>query len=202
MIESIENSLTLDNWNKNKIEDLYKRGDISENVRNQYIDSAGKVDNEGWLGYVRNGGLINSYIEMNTQKAKDELRDTYSKWDNSFADENLKSSATDYYYNSDERFKRQYDKYTENIEKLQSNIDSGKYKTERQIKLAKKTIQRNKEAQANLVLDNLQDSWDNKTGNFEDSHFATEKKQVSKLVEDKLATDPEYKDKLKPKHLM
>lgn len=198
-IESIENSLTLDNWNKNKIEDLYKRGDISENVRNQYIDSAGKVDNEGWLGYVRNGGLINSYIEMNTQKAKDELRDTYSKWDNSFADENLKSSATDYYYNSDELFKYQYDEYTKDMEDLQSRIDSGEFKTEKQIKKAKRLIQEDKEEQANLVLKNLQDSWDNKTGYFEDSHFATEKKQVSKLVDDKLATDPEYKDKLNQK---
>lgn len=198
VIESIENSLTLDNWNKNKIEDLYKRGDISENVRNQYIDSAGKVDNEGWLGYVRNGGLINSYIEMNTQKAKDELRDTYSKWDNSFADENLKSSATDYYYNSDELFKYRYDEYTKEMERLQTNIDSGKYKTQKQIERAKRYIQEDKEKQANLVLKKLQDSWDNKTGYFEDSHFATEKKQVSKLVEDKLAT-PEYKDKLNQK---
>lgn len=198
-IESMENSLTLDNWNKNKIEDLYKGGDISENVRNQYIDSAGKVDNEGWLGYVRNGGLINSYIEMNTQKAKDELRDTYSKWDNSFADENLKSSATDYYYNSDELFKYWYDGYTKDMEDLQSRIDSGEFKTERQIRRAKRAIQEDKEAQADLVLKKLQDSWDNKTGYFEDSHFATEKKQVSKLVEDKLATDPEYKDKLNQK---
>lgn len=198
-IESMENSLTLDNWNKNKIEDLYKGGDISENVRNQYIDSAGKVDNEGWLGYVRNGGLINSYIEVNTQKAKDELRDTYSKWDNSFADENLKSSATDYYYNSDELFKYRYDEYTKDMEDLQSKIDSGKFKTEKQIKKAKRLIQEDKEAQANLVLKKLQDSWDNKTGYFEDSHFATEKKQVSKLVDDKLATDPEYKDKLNQK---
>ena len=198
-IESIENSLTLDNWNKNKIEDLYKRGDISENVRNQYIDSAGKVDNEGWLGYVRNGGLINSYIEMNTQKAKDELRDTYSKWDNSFADENLKSSATDYYYNSDKVFKSQYDGYTEDMAKLQAKIDSGAFKTQKQIDKAKRLIQQDKEMQANLVLKKLQDSWDNKTGYFEDSHFATEKKQVSKLVDDKLATDPEYKDKLNQK---
>lgn len=175
MIESIENSLTLDNWNKSKIEDLYKRGKISEDVRNRYIDSAGKIDNEGWLGFVRNGGLINSYIEMNTQKAKDEFRDTYSKWDNSFADENLKSSATDYYYKSDEDFKKKYDKCTKDMEKLQANLDSGKYKTERKIKLAKRTIQEIKKRQANLVLYNLQDSWDNKTGYFEDSNFATEK---------------------------
>lgn len=198
-VDSAKEILNIDNWNKAQINDLYNRNDISDDIRKQYIDSNGQVNSEGWLDYVRNGGLINSYIEMNTQKAKDELRDTYSKWDNSFADENLKSSATDYYYNSDEDFKRQYDKCTKNIERLQSNIDSGKYKTERQIKVAKKTIQENKERKANLVLYNLQDSWDNKTGYFEDSHFAAEKKQVSKLVEDKLATDPEYKNKLNQK---
>lgn len=141
-VDSAKEILNIDNWNKAQINDLYNRNDISDDIRKQYIDSNGQVNSEGWLDYVRNGGLINSYIEMNTQKAKDELRDTYSKWDNSFADENLKSSATDYYYNSDEDFKRQYDKCTKNIERLQSNIDSGKYKTERQIKVAKKNYSR------------------------------------------------------------
>lgn len=150
-VDSAKEILNIDNWNKAQINDLYNRNDISDDIRKQYIDSNGQVNSEGWLDYVRNGGLINSYIEMNTQKAKDELRDTYSKWDNSFADENLKSSATDYYYNSDEDFKRQYDKFTKNIERLQSNIDSGKYKTERQIKVAKKTIQENKEDRKSVV---------------------------------------------------
>lgn len=71
VIESIENSLTLDNWNKNKIEDLYKRGNISENVRNQYIDNSGQVNSEGWLDFVRNGGLIQAEIEYVKEKARD-----------------------------------------------------------------------------------------------------------------------------------
>lgn len=70
VIESIENSLTLDNWNKNKIEDLYKRGEISENVRNQYIDNSGQVNSEGWLDFVRNGGLIQAEIEYAKEKAR------------------------------------------------------------------------------------------------------------------------------------
>lgn len=71
VIESIENSLTLDNWNKSKIEDLYKRGEISENVRNQYIDNSGQVNSEGWLDFVRNGGLIQAEIEYVKEKARD-----------------------------------------------------------------------------------------------------------------------------------
>lgn len=71
VIESIENSLTLDNWNKSKIEDLYKRGDISENVRNQYIDNSGQIDSEGWLDFVRSGGLIQAEIEYVKEKARD-----------------------------------------------------------------------------------------------------------------------------------
>lgn len=70
VIESIENSLTLDNWNKSKIEDLYKRGEISENVRNQYIDNSGQVNSEGWLDFVRNGGLIQAEIEYAKEKAR------------------------------------------------------------------------------------------------------------------------------------
>lgn len=71
VIESLENSLTLDNWNKSKIEDLYERGDISENVRNQYIDNSGQVNSEGWLDFVRNGGLIQAEIEYVKEKARD-----------------------------------------------------------------------------------------------------------------------------------
>ena len=198
-VQNMEKNLSLDNWNKKNIESLYSKGDISEAVRNQYIDSEGKIDSEGWLDYVRNGGLTNSYIEMNTQKAKDELRDTYSKWDNSFADEDLKSSARDYYYNSDENFKTQYDNYTAGINRLQEKLDKGQFKTERQIKVAKNTIKRNKQLQEDLVLKSLDDSWNNKTGYFEDPRFATEKEQVSKLVDDKLATDPEYKNELNQK---
>lgn len=70
VIENLENSLTLDNWNKSKIENLYERGDISENVRNQYIDNSGQIDSEGWLGFVRNGGLIQAEIEYAKEKAR------------------------------------------------------------------------------------------------------------------------------------
>lgn len=96
VIESIENSLTLDNWNKNKIEDLYKRGEISENVRNQYIDNSGQVNSEGWLDFVRNGGLIQAEIEYAKEKARDQVDKTW-KDDSNYADKNLLNQAYQYY---------------------------------------------------------------------------------------------------------
>ena len=96
VIESIENSLTLDNWNKSKIEDLYERGDISENVRNQYIDNNGQVNSEGWLDFVRNGGLIQAEIEYVKEKARDQVDKTW-KDDSNYADKNLLNQAYQYY---------------------------------------------------------------------------------------------------------
>lgn len=96
VIESIENSLTLDNWNKNKIEDLYKRGEISENVRNQYIDNSGQVDSGAWLDFVRSGGLIQAEIEYVKEKARDQVDKTW-KDDSNYADKNLLNQAYQYY---------------------------------------------------------------------------------------------------------
>lgn len=97
VIESIENSLTLDNWNKSKIEDLYKRGEISENVRNQYIDNSGQVNSEGWLDFVRNGGLIQAEIEYAKEKVREEAKDINTTWKEQYADEKLLKEAYQYY---------------------------------------------------------------------------------------------------------
>ena len=98
VIESMENSLTLYNWNKNKIEDLYKRGEISENVRNQYIDNNGQVNSEGWLDFVRNGGLIQAEIEYAKEKAREDAQvDKTWKDDSNYADKNLLNQAYQYY---------------------------------------------------------------------------------------------------------
>lgn len=115
VIESIENSLTLDNWNKNKIEDLYKRGEISENVRNQYIDNSGQVNSEGWLDFVRNGGLIQAEIEYVKEKVRDasgisqEWNDNLKNYVNQ-NDDFLKSASNWYIseYKKDPKFKNEF----------------------------------------------------------------------------------------------
>lgn len=145
VIESIENSLTLDNWNKNKIEDLYNRGDISENVRNQYIDNSGQIDSEGWLDFVRNGGLIQAEIEYVKEKARDTSGISQEWNDNlkSYVSQNddfLKSAANWYIseYEKDPKFKNvfitQYKGYLKKIKQYETTYgkDSEEFTTQKE----------------------------------------------------------------------
>lgn len=146
VIESIENSLTLDNWNKNKIEDLYKRGEISENVRNQYIDNNGQVNSEGWLDFVRSGGLIQAEIEYVKEKARDtsgisqEWNDNLKNYVNQ-NDDFLKSASNWYIseYEKDPKFKNefitQYKGYLKKIKQYETMYgkDSEEFKTQKEI---------------------------------------------------------------------
>lgn len=145
VIESIENSLTLDNWNKSKIEDLYKRGDISENVRNQYIDNSGQVNSEGWLDFVRNGGLIQAEIEYVKEKARDPSGISQEWNDNlkSYVSQNddfLKSAANWYIseYEKDPKFKNvfitQYKGYLKKIKQYETTYgkDSEEFTTQKE----------------------------------------------------------------------
>lgn len=145
VIESIENSLTLDNWNKSKIEDLYKRGDISENVRNQYIDNSGQVNSEGWLDFVRNGGLIQAEIEYVKEKARDPSGISQEWNDNlknyvSQNDDFLKSASNWYIseYEKNPKFKNefitQYRGYLEKIKQYETKYgkDSEEFTTQKE----------------------------------------------------------------------
>lgn len=159
VIESIENSLTLDNWNKNKIEDLYKRGEISENVRNQYIDNSGQVNSEGWLDFVRNGGLIQAEIEYAKEKARN-TSGISQEWNDNLKnyvsqnDDFLKSAANWYIseYEKDPKFKNEfitpYRLYLKQVEKLKKKYgeDSEDFKT------AKENLKKNTE---NMFRNNL-----------------------------------------------
>ena len=119
VIESLENSLTLDNWNKNKIEDLYKRGEISENVRNQYIDNNGQVNSEGWLDFVRNGGLIQAEIEYAKEKARAESTVSTS-WDNKYVEGNeaFLKDAANWYMKNNANFVRRVTRYHKAVKKF------------------------------------------------------------------------------------
>ena len=152
VIESIENSLTLDNWNKNKIEDLYKRGEISENVRNQYIDNSGQVNSEGWLDFVRNGGLIQAEIEYAKEKARD-TSGISQEWNDNLKnyvsqnDDFLKSAANWYIseYEKDPKFINefitQYKGYLNKIKQYETKYgkDSEEFTTQ------KEKLKKNKE---------------------------------------------------------
>lgn len=164
VIESIENSLTLDNWNKNKIEDLYKRGEISENVRNQYIDNNGQVNSEGWLDFVRNGGLIQAEIEYVKEKARAESTVSTS-WDNKYVEGNeaFLKDAANWYMKNNANFVRRVTRYHKSVEKL-----GKKYKDDPTTLAAK--IKRQDESLKKDLLDlYLKPDWENANGS--DGYF-------------------------------
>lgn len=164
VIESIENSLTLDNWNKNKIEDLYKRGEISENVRNQYIDNSGQVNSEGWLDFVRNGGLIQAEIEYVKEKARAESTVSTS-WDNKYVEGNeaFLKDAANWYMKNNANFADRVARYHRNVEKL-----GKKYKDDPTTLAAK--IKRQDESLKKDLLDlYLKPDWENANGS--DGYF-------------------------------
>lgn len=164
VIESLENSLTLDNWNKNKIEDLYKRGEISENVRNQYIDNSGQVNSEGWLDFVRNGGLIQAEIEYVKEKARAESTVSTS-WDNKYVEGNeaFLKDAANWYMKNNANFADRVARYHRNVEKL-----GKKYKDDPTTLAAK--IKRQDESLKKDLLDlYLKPDWENANGS--DGYF-------------------------------
>ena len=164
VIESIENSLTLDNWNKSKIEDLYERGDISENVRNQYIDNSGQVNSEGWLDFVRNGGLIQAEIEYVKEKARAESTVSTS-WDNKYVEGNeaFLKDAANWYMKNNANFADRVARYHRNVEKL-----GKKYKDDPTTLAAK--IKRQDESLKKDLLDlYLKPDWENANGS--DGYF-------------------------------
>lgn len=69
-VDSAKEILNIDNWNKKEINGLCNRNEIPDNVRKQYIDSNGQVNSEGWLDFVRSGGLIQAEIEYAKEKAR------------------------------------------------------------------------------------------------------------------------------------
>lgn len=159
VIESIENSLTLDNWNKNKIEDLYKRGEISENVRNQYIDNSGQVNSEGWLDFVRNGGLIQAEIEYVKEKARAEFTGSTS-WDNKYVEGNeaFLKDAANWYMKNNAKFADRVARYHRNVEKL------GKRYKDDPTTLAAKIKRQDESLKADLLDLYLKTDWENANG--------------------------------------
>lgn len=191
VIESIENSLTLDNWNKNKIEDLYKRGEISENVRNQYIDNSGQVNSEGWLDFVRSGGLIQAEIEYAKEKARVtsgisqewnttietyvNTKDFLEKAGNWYIAANKKDSSF-----SNSKFIKDYKKYMLKIEQAKRDYgdESDAFKEKEQELLGKhgKTLK-------NDILGLVKSSWNNRDDpNDYFRNDPTAKKQIDDII--------------------
>lgn len=150
-VDSAKEMLNIDNWNKNEINGLCNRNEIPDNVRKQYIDSNGQVNSEGWLDFVRNGGLIQAEIEYAKEKARD-TSGISQEWNDNLKnyvsqnDDFLKSAANWYIseYEKNPKFKNEfitpYRLYLKQVEKLKEKYgeDSEDFKTAKE-NLKKKT---------------------------------------------------------------
>lgn len=192
VIESIENSLTLDNWNKSKIEDLYKRGEISENVRNQYIDNSGQVNSEGWLDFVRNGGLIQAEIEYVKEKARDQVDKTW-KDDSNYADKNLLNQAYQYYCidhadiyvtKGGAGYKKAFANTFKKMQKLLEKEKNEGSLTDDE----KESLEYQKESLGERLTGKLKDAWNNNS-----TPFFTDNPDAKAQVDDKIYAEVDKK---------
>lgn len=164
----LKDGLDINNWNRKNIENLYERDEISESVRNQFIDSSGQVDSDGWLDFVRNGGLVEAEIEYAKEKARDTSGISQEWNDNlkSYVSQNddfLKSAGNWYIseYEKDPKFKNefitQYKGYLKRIKQYEDKYgkDSEEFK-ERKANLDKKM----KKVFRNNLISAIGDSWE------------------------------------------
>lgn len=158
-VDSAKEILNIDNWNKNEINDLCNRNEIPDSVRKQYIDSNGQVNSEGWLDFVRNGGLIQAEIEYAKEKARAESTVSTS-WDNKYVEGNeaFLKDAANWYMKNNANFADRVARYHRNVEKL-----GKKYKDDPTTLAAK--IKRQDESLKGDLLDlYLKPDWENANG--------------------------------------
>lgn len=161
-VDSAKEILNIDNWNKSQINDLYKRGDISETVKNQYIDSSGQVDSGGWLDFIRSGGLVQSEIEYAKEKARAQAT-VSTAWDNKYVEDNdefLKDAAKWYLANDSDAdsgkvtFTDRYKLYQKHIEKAKKKWPNNPEKLNKYIKSQQEILKIN-------LLGFIEKSWNN-----------------------------------------
>ena len=163
-VDSAKEMLNIDNWNKKEINGLCNRNEIPDNVRKQYIDSNGQVNSEGWLDFVRNGGLIQAEIEYVKEKARAESTVSTS-WDNKYVEGNeaFLKDAANWYMKNNANFADRVARYHRNVEKL-----GKKYKDDPTTLAAK--IKRQDESLKKDLLDlYLKPDWENANGS--DGYF-------------------------------
>lgn len=163
-VDSAKEILNIDNWNKSQINDLCDRNEIPDNVRKQYIDSNGQVNSEGWLDFVRNGGLIQAEIEYVKEKARAESTVSTS-WDNKYVEGNeaFLKDAANWYMKNNANFADRVARYHRSVEKL-----GKKYKDDPTTLAAK--IKRQDELLKDYLLNQyLKPDWENANGS--DGYF-------------------------------
>lgn len=163
-VDSAKEILNIDNWNKNEINDLCNRNEIPDNVRKQYIDSNGQVNSEGWLDFVRNGGLIQAEIEYAKEKARAESTVSTS-WDNKYVEGNeaFLKDAANWYMKNNANFADRVTRYHKAVE-----IFRNRYKDD-PTKLAAMIKRQDESLKKDLLNQYLKPDWDNANGS--DGYF-------------------------------
>ena len=158
-VDSAKEILNIDNWNKKEINDLCNRNEIPDNVRKQYIDSNGQVNSEGWLDFVRNGGLIQAEIEYVKEKARVEFTGSTS-WDNKYVEGNeaFLKDAANWYMKNNTNFADRVARYHRNVEKL------GKRYKDDPTTLAAKIKRQDESLKKDLLDLYLKTDWENANG--------------------------------------
>lgn len=167
-------------FHKTNIDSLYNNGEgsISKDVYDRFVNSSGQVNSEGWLDFVRNGGLIQAEIEYVKEKARAEFTGSTS-WDNKYVEGNeaFLKDAANWYMKNNANFADRVAKYHRNVEKL-----GKKYKDDPTTLAAK--IKRQDESLKGDLLDSyLKTDWENANG--PDGYFKNNpeaKSQVEKKI--------------------
>lgn len=164
-------------FHKTNIDSLYSNGEgsISKDVYDRFVNSSGQVNSEGWLDFVRNGGLIQSEIEYAKEKARAES----TSWDNKYVEGNeaFLKDAANWYMKNNANFADRVARYHKFVEKL-----GKKYKDD-PTTLAAKIKRQDESLKGDLLNLYLKPDWDNANGS--DGYFKNNPEAKSQ-VENKI----------------
>lgn len=180
-VDTYAKAVDIDNWNIKHIQNLRTRNKISESIMSQFIDSSGQVNSDGWLNFVRSGGLIEAECSYAKEKARAEC-DT--SWNNAYVenDSELLTAAANWYINNQDAktgFGKQYATYKKNLDTIEKNRQSGKWDEQ---KCTEQTIKAQNTLKDRL-LRQMQSSWGD--GSNPADYFAyntTAKEQIDKQI--------------------
>lgn len=174
-------------FHKTNIDSLYSNGEgsISKDVYDRFVNSSGQVDSDGWLDFVRNGGLIQAEIEYVKEKARAEFTGSTS-WDNKYVEGNeaFLKDAANWYMKNNTNFADRVTRYHKAVEKL------GKIYKDNPTTLAAKIKRQDESLKGDLLNLYLKPDWDNANGS--DGYFKNNPEAKSQ-VENKIYEEVDKK---------
>lgn len=183
-------------FHKTNIDSLYSNGEgsISKDVYDRFVNSSGQVDSDGWLDFVRNGGLIQAEIDYVKEKAREDAQvDKTWKDDSNYADKNLLNQAYQYYCKDHAdiyvtKGGAGYKKaFANTFKKMQTLLE--KEKNEGSLTDdEKESLEYQKEKLGEMLTGKLKDAW-----NDNSSPFFTDNPDAKAEVDDKIYAEVDKK---------